>query len=54
MNDVTRLIAALKTEIGADAVLTEDADLAPFTEDWRGRYNQGSLWWMLDLMETPA
>jgi FAD/FMN-containing dehydrogenase len=38
MNDVTRLIAALKTEIGADAVLTQGADLAPFTEDWRGRY----------------
>ncbi|WP_213777822.1 FAD-binding oxidoreductase [Caballeronia sp. dw_276] len=38
MNDVTTLIAALKSEIGADAVLTGESDLAPFTEDWRGRY----------------
>lgn len=38
MNDVTTLIAALKADIGADAVLTAESDLAAFTEDWRGRY----------------
>ncbi len=38
MKNVTALIAALEAEIGADAVLTAQSDLAPFTEDWRGRY----------------
>ncbi|KLU24193.1 hypothetical protein EOS_21495, partial [Caballeronia mineralivorans PML1(12)] len=38
MKNVTALIAALEAEIGADAVLTAESDLAPFTEDWRGRY----------------
>lgn len=38
MNNVTALIAALEAELGADAVLTAESDLAPFTEDWRGRY----------------
>ena len=38
MKNVTALIAALEAEVGADAVLTAQSDLAPFTEDWRGRY----------------
>jgi FAD/FMN-containing dehydrogenase len=38
MKNVAALIAALEAEIGADAVLTAQSDLAPFTEDWRGRY----------------
>ncbi|MFT4063779.1 FAD-binding oxidoreductase [Paraburkholderia sp.] len=38
MNDVSPLIAALQTELAADAVLTAEADLAGFIEDWRGRY----------------
>src|ERR1700710_603183 len=38
MNNVTALIAALDAELGADAVLTAESDLVPFTEDWRGRY----------------
>ena len=38
MNNVTALIAALNAELGADAVLTAESDLVPFTEDWRGRY----------------
>ncbi|MEA3114988.1 MAG: hypothetical protein QOG58_4787, partial [Caballeronia sp.] len=38
MNNVTALIAALEAELEADAVLTAESDLAPFTEDWRGRY----------------
>ncbi|MDN7183880.1 FAD-binding oxidoreductase [Caballeronia sp. SEWSISQ10-4 2] len=38
MKNVTALIAALEAEIGVDAVLTAQSDLAPFTEDWRGRY----------------
>jgi FAD/FMN-containing dehydrogenase len=32
------LIAALKSVLGADAVLTDPGDLDGFTEDWRGRY----------------
>jgi FAD/FMN-containing dehydrogenase len=32
------LIAALKSILGADAVLTDPGDLDGFTEDWRGRY----------------
>lgn len=38
MNDVAPLLAALKTAVGADAVLTAASDLEGFTEDWRGRY----------------
>ncbi|WP_133650958.1 FAD-binding oxidoreductase [Paraburkholderia flava] len=38
MNDVASLLAALKTALGDDAVLTAAADLEGFTEDWRGRY----------------
>jgi FAD/FMN-containing dehydrogenase len=32
------LIAALKSLLGADAVLTDPRELDAFTEDWRGRY----------------
>ncbi|MGH8810320.1 MAG: FAD-binding oxidoreductase, partial [Noviherbaspirillum sp.] len=38
MDDVVTLIAALKAEVGADAVLTARSDLEGFIEDWRGRF----------------
>lgn len=38
MNDVASLLAALKTALGDDAVITAASDLEGFTEDWRGRY----------------
>src|SRR5258706_2897199 len=38
MKDVAPLLAALKASLGEDAVLTAEADLDGFTEDWRGRY----------------
>ena len=38
MNPVAPLLAILRTELGTNAVLTDEADLDGFTEDWRGRY----------------
>src|SRR4051812_45172465 len=32
------LVARLQSLLGPDAVLTGEADIAPFAEDWRGRY----------------
>ncbi|WP_042264098.1 FAD-binding oxidoreductase [Paraburkholderia heleia] len=37
------LIAELRAELGADAVLTDEADLAGFVEDFRGRYKGRAL-----------
>ncbi|MDE1179083.1 FAD-binding oxidoreductase [Paraburkholderia sp.] len=38
MKEVLPLIAALKSELGSGAVLTEAPDVDGFTEDWRGRF----------------
>jgi len=38
-----QLIDKLRALLGADAVLTEAADLAGHTEDWRGRYRGAAL-----------
>jgi FAD/FMN-containing dehydrogenase len=35
----SELIAALRDLVGADQVLTAESDMAPFAEDWRGRYH---------------
>ena len=43
MNPVAPLLASLQTELGADAVLSAEADLDGFTEDWRGRFKAPAL-----------
>lgn len=43
MNPVAPLLASLQTELGADAILSAEADLDGFIEDWRGRYKAPAL-----------
>ncbi|WP_153075968.1 FAD-binding oxidoreductase [Paraburkholderia bonniea] len=43
MNHVAPLIAALQAELGAAAVITAEADLEGFIEDWRGRYKAPAI-----------
>ncbi len=40
---VAPLLASLQTELGADAILSAEADLDGFIEDWRGRYKAPAL-----------
>ena len=39
----TSLLDALTQALGADAILRHDADMAGYTEDWRGRYKGPAL-----------
>jgi len=39
----TNLITALSASLGESAVLRTDADMAGYTEDWRGRYKGAAL-----------
>lgn len=43
MTDAGSLIEALVAQLGNDGVLRGDAELAGFTEDWRGRYRGAAL-----------
>ncbi|NTZ06458.1 FAD-binding oxidoreductase [Burkholderia metallica] len=43
MDSEVSLIAVLQAELGADAVLTAEADMAGFVEDFRGRYKGRAL-----------
>ena len=38
----TRLIDAVRTALGAKAVVTDPNDIAPWLDDWRGRYHGAS------------
>lgn len=43
MTNGTILLDALAQALGADALLHSEADLAGYTEDWRGRYKGPAL-----------
>ena len=38
-----RFVDAVRAELGAKAVITDPADIAPWLEDWRGRYHGASV-----------
>ena len=40
---MTDLIALLRTLVGESHVLTDNLDVAPYVEDWRGRYRGETL-----------